>query len=259
MERAKHPLRIAWLCQCACGQRTIVTGDCLRGGTTKSCGCLKREEARKRREKPKPQPGERFGRLTILAFLGTDSKHPSVRCQCDCGTICEPHWGNVKRGVSRSCGCLRVEELNERATTHGASNTPEYHAWAGMLDRCRRHKNTAFKRYGGRGIRVCERWSRSFENFLADLGPRPTPTASLDRIDPNGHYEPSNCRWETRQIQRVNQRRTKLFTFNGHTGTLKDLATRAGISYSMVHQRMKTLNWTLEDAMTTPAGQPRPR
>jgi hypothetical protein len=236
----------------------IADGAMLKNGNTKSCGCWRREEARRRAEKPKPQPGDRFGRLTVIAFLGTQGRYPRVRCQCDCGHITEPHWYNLKSGGTLSCGCLHEEIISARFTTHGRSRTPEYFVWRLMKTRCLLASGKDFQRYGARGIRVCDRWRSSFANFLADMGPRPTPQHSIDRINNDGHYEPSNCRWATARTQRENQRRTRFYTFNGHTGTLKDLATRAGISYSMVHQRMKKPNWTIEEAMTTPAGQPRP-
>lgn len=199
--------RAAWACACACGTQIAVRAESLLTANTRSCGCWKRSEAKRRREKPKPQPGDRFGRLTVLAFLGKQTRYPRVRCQCDCGQITEPHWYNLKSGNTRSCGCWHEEIISARFTTHGRSRTPEYVAWKQLKTRCLLATGKDFPLYGGRGIRVCDRWRSSFANFLADMGPRPTPGHSMDRIDPEGHYEPTNCRWATPREQRLNQRR----------------------------------------------------
>lgn len=203
---------------------------------------------------PRIEPGARFGRLTVLAYCQPqpDPKHPRYRCRCDCGTEKTFDGGNIERGVSTSCGCLRVEQLRARSITHGGSNTAEYRIWFDMKERCGNKSKRDFMNYGGRGISVCSRWLGDFAAFYADMGPRPSTKHSIDRKDTNGHYEPDNCRWATATQQRENQRRTRLFTFNGHTGTLKDLARRAGISYTAVHQRVNTLGWTVDKALTTP-------
>ena len=252
VSRAPPSDRVRWLCRCACHALVIVGSNRLTSGRAHSCGCWRREQSRARREKPKPQPGDRHGRLTILTFLGADSRHPSVRCQCDCGTIFEPHWGNVKKGVTKSCGCLRVEQLVNRSTTHGLSRSAEFSIWADMIARCSTLTNRSYARYGGRGITVCAQWLDSFEQFYADMGPRPSPRHSIDRIENDGHYESTNCRWATAQTQRVNQRRTVLLTHHGVSGTLKDLARHVGLRYSAVRQRVTTMSWSLDRALTTP-------
>ncbi len=203
---------------------------------------------------PRIEPGTRFGRLVVASYCQPqpDPKHPKYLCVCDCGTEKAFNGGNLERGASASCGCLRIEQLRARSTTHGMSYTPEFRIWCDLRERCSNPSRDDFERYGARGITVCARWLESFENFFADMGHRPSAKHSIDRIDTNGNYEPDNCRWATATIQRENQRRTKLFTFNGHTGTLKDLARRAGISYTAVHQRVNTLKWTVEKALTTP-------
>ncbi len=206
LSRATHR-RVAWLCQCACGQQTIVTGDKLSNGHTQSCGCWRREQTSRQRSKPKPQAGEVYGRLTVIEFLDHDSRHPRVRCRCACGNITEPHWQSLKKGQTLSCGCFRREITAQVTRTHGQSSAREFWTWAGMIDRCYRAKRKDFSRYGGRGIRVCDRWRYSFANFYADMGPRPSPKHSIDRIDTNGHYEPDNVRWATAREQRMNQRR----------------------------------------------------
>jgi hypothetical protein len=169
--------------------------------------------------------------------------------RCDCGTEKAIQLDNLAR--TRSCGCIKREMLAAKAT-HRMSKSPEYRVWAHMIDRCTRVAREDFARYGARGITVCTRWLDAFEHFLADMGPRPTPKHSIDRIDNALGYTPENCRWATAKTQRINQRRQVLHTHNGITGTLKDLAHYAGLSYSAVHQRVAKQRWSVHRALSTP-------
>lgn len=194
--------------------------------------------------------GHRNGRLVIIEFVRDPKKpkHPFYRCQCDCGRTVKVNRANLRR--THSCGCLRVEQLVARSRTHGMSYTPEFKAWCSIRERCGNPNRSDYARYGGSGITVCERWLESFDAFFADMGRRPSRKHSIDRIDPNGRYEPSNCRWANATQQRTNQRRTKLHTFQGFTGTLKQLSERHGISYTALVQRVNVLKWPLEKAVT---------
>lgn len=141
-------------------------------------------------------------------------KSPSGRlyvmwlCKCQCGTVRTIRTSKLtsKSSKSRSCGCLSSELVKKRATTHGMSNTREYTTYRAMIKRCYNAKDPAYSSYGCRGIRVCKRWRSSFENFFSDMGERPDGK-SIDRINVNGDYEPSNCKWSTKSEQQLNRRK----------------------------------------------------
>jgi hypothetical protein len=155
--------------------------------------------------------GKVFGRWTVIAYAGVSPDH-HWRCICTCGTRRVVRGANLVLGKSKSCGCLERELTASRNTRHGHARrgfkTPEYWSWTGMIQRCKSSAHSAFRNYGGRGIRACKRWcgSNGFANFLADMGNRP-PNLTLDRRNNGGNYTPQNCRWATRREQRANQRR----------------------------------------------------
>ncbi len=132
---------------------------------------------------------------------------------------------------------------------HGMRNTPEYLAWVHMKDRCYRLKDKSYHNYGGRGIAVCERWRKSFTAFYDDMGKRPTDKHSIDRIDNNGNYEPSNCRWATKQEQADNRRSGYRFTYGGKTLTIRQWSNESGIAYDTLRQRLLRYKWSIEKAL----------
>lgn len=143
---------------------------------------------------------QRFGKLVVTARAGSDKHQKATwRCLCDCGVETVVSSGNLRKGNSRSCGCVRDEKIGALHLSHGHFRnykmSPTYAIWHGMLTRCTNPNTKQWKDYGGRGITVCERW-RLFENFLADMGERP-PNLQIDRINNNENYEPSNCQWVT--------------------------------------------------------------
>lgn len=156
----------------------------------------------------------RFNRLIVVSRVSTTDKRNSAwLCRCDCGVETEVLRGNLTSGRTHSCGCLHKEASSLRTITHGHTvkrngvfrATRTYNSWSSMIERCCCLQSKKFAAYGARGVQVCDRWRQSFTDFLADMGIRPTGT-SLDRIDPFGNYEPTNCRWADGSTQRWNRR-----------------------------------------------------
>jgi hypothetical protein len=150
----------------------------------------------------KEMAGRRFGRLNVICRAADPGKRARWLCQCDCGNVHIVAGSTLRNSRVQSCGCLFKATNGLR---HNKSFTPEYAAWKDMRYRCENPNSHAWKGYGGRGIKVCERW-QNFENFYIDMGPRPLGM-TLDRINNDGNYEPGNCRWTTRKEQRLNQRK----------------------------------------------------
>jgi hypothetical protein len=150
----------------------------------------------------------RFGRLTALRPATWRHRRLLWECRCDCGKTLVVDGNNLRRGHTRSCGCFSRESLRRRMTTHGKRRTAEYSVWRDMWTRCTNPNGKFYQHYGGRGIRVCNRWKR-FENFLSDMGLRPDGL-TLERKNTNGNYTPSNCKWATRLEQNRNRRNCKI-------------------------------------------------
>lgn len=191
-------------CVCDCGTEKVVNRGSLLRGLSTSCGCLKNEALGKRRLKD--LTGKRFDRLFVLS-RGSDDRNRLLKwiCRCDCGTEKEVYGCALTRGLTRSCGCL-TKELPNSNLQHGRTGTAEHRAWVNMRRRCHDPKCPEFIYYGKRGITVCERWRDSFINFLEDMGPKPTPAHSIERLDNDLGYFPSNCKWATKNEQALNRR-----------------------------------------------------
>lgn len=187
-------------------------------------------------------PGLIIGRLHVLKETSRDRwGNRRFECRCECGQIREIRGTVLKRGESRSCGCLHRDNLRRRVTRHGHSRnnqtTPTYRSWRNMLDRCFSESSPNYKYYGARGIKVCQRW-KSFENFIADMGERPVGMF-LDRVDNDGNYEPGNCRWSTARSQACNRRNTVTVVVDGVDRPLIEVCRERGLNYNAAHRRLR--------------------
>ena len=189
--------------------------------------------------------GTRFERWTVLSYEG----HSRYQCLCDCGQSTFVRADRLRNGQSRSCGCIQKEVATKLATTHGCARTPTYLIWRGMLQRCQNPGSRIYKYYGGRGIAICERWQK-FENFAADMGERPDGL-TIDRINNDGNYEPSNCRWASKKEQSQNSSRKRLVAFNGVTKNLCEWTELLQLDLKAVRQRLRN-GWSPELAFTKP-------
>ncbi len=149
--------------------------------------------------------GQRFGNLTAIQPLPPLHGKSIWHFKCDCGKDISARLAHVCSGSTKSCGCYLKQWAINKFTKHARSHTTEYNIWSSIKQRCTNQKHKYYEHYGGRGIRICKEWEHSFENFLRDVGPRPKGL-TLDRINNNGNYEPTNCRWASYKEQRANSR-----------------------------------------------------
>lgn len=197
--------------------------------------------------------GARFGRLTVLFRDNADRQNVRWMCLCDCGNKKSIRGDHLKRGETTSCGCYsrEVASKRERGKTQRRYRSPEYNAWHHMIARCEKPSDPRFYCYGARGITVCDRWKGrdGFKNFIEDMGHRPGPEYSIDRINNNGNYEPSNCRWSTRVEQANNKSNNILILYHGETKTLGAWAREFGFDYKNIWERMNRYGWSFEKAI----------
>lgn len=196
--------------------------------------------------------GQTFNRWTVVSRVKTDLRPiTQYLCRCSCEKKAERILSGwlLKAGISKSCGCWLSERISLRNRTHGMYGTSEYRTWQSMLGRCHSKTHKSFWRYGGSGIFVCDRWRNSFENFYADMGPKPSPKHSIDRIDGTGSYTPENCRWATTGEQLRNRRVTRFIEFQGKKLTAKEWEPFSGVKPDTLLRRIK-LGWTPERALT---------
>lgn len=256
---------VFWMCECIhCGKISKNIPSNVRSGRVARCSCQKEAEAK---AKWNAEIGKKYNRLTVIGIehrLSGRYAKPYAICNCDCGRSVTTQIQNVKLGITKSCGCIE-EEILEKAKDGRAvarSKSPLYGTWSGMKARCFNEKNRNYKDYGGRGITVCPDWlgPEGFDRFEAwsyENGYKPESGLSLDRIDVNGNYEPSNCRYANIHIQAVNKRpakrRTvKTYAIDGEEKTLNQWCSKYHISDVAVKYRMNTLGMTLEEALKTP-------
>lgn len=182
--------------------------------------------------------GQKFNRCTIVGYVAGSRKKPAKYIyKCDCGNIGRASGNSFKNGNTKSCGCYKNEVFKVFVQKHGKYLSSEYRAWAAMIQRCSNRENRNFKNYGSRGIKVCKRW-RSFENFYADMGDRPSAKHSVDRQNNNKGYSKQNCRWATLKQQNSNTRRNRYFTYKKRTLHLSDWAKLLGLDGKTLYYRL---------------------
>lgn len=200
---------------------------------------------------------KQFGRLTVIERAENQyvvNTQACWLCRCACGVLKVVLGQTLRSGLANSCGCLSREMTITRSTIHGQSRrgdkTRTYRVWLSMVNRCRNPNAEGYADYGARGIMVCDRWLTSFENFFVDMGECP-PGLTIERIDNNGNYEPTNCKWATQTTQARNRRSNRIVTINGETMCLVEAVERfgCGLSYDTVSRRINGLGWSIEDAL----------
>jgi len=196
--------------------------------------------------------GRRFGRLTAVEFVEVRDKNAYWKCLCDCGTTSVVCRCSLVQGCSRSCGCLNLETITRHGHCRINTNSLEYSSWESMNQRCLNPNNSAYRNYGGRGVTVCKRW-RKFENFLEDMGPRPSRAYSLERVKNELGYSKSNCVWATKAQQVRNMRRNVWVTAFRKTQCLVDWSRELRMSYMTLKHRIQVQGMTPEQAMTLPS------
>lgn len=196
--------------------------------------------------------GRRFGRLTVIEFYDHNKYgQPRWLCKCDCGNTTVVVGSDIRSGSTSSCGCLWKERIMEAKVTHGMSYSNVYPEYRNMKSRCYDENAHNYKWYGGRGIKMCDRWKDDIHDFYNDVSKLPhfgEKGYTLDRIDNDGDYEPGNVRWATNSEQCNNRSSNLLYEYDGKTRTLKEISDITGIPYKTLHKRIRVLGWKPETA-----------
>lgn len=220
----------------------------LKSGNIKTCGCGRTRNIL----------GKRFGKLLVVEkakpILLKSGKHATAwKCLCDCGQEVIVKTNSLIEGHTKSCGCYHDELFKNAVTKHNLSRTRIYRIWAGLFQRCKNKNNPSYKDYGGRGICICEEWN-DFENFVEWARQNGyEKKLTLDRIDVNGNYCPTNCRWATPKEQSNNRRDNHFMEYNGKKYTLTEFARENQIDPSVFSYRYRA-GWSIEEAINTPIG-----
>jgi hypothetical protein len=204
--------------------------------------------------KLKDLTGQKFGELTVIQRAENDKKgRTQWLCQCDCGKQKIIRGSSLTFGNTKSCGCLSIEKLKKMSSTHKMAKTRLYKIWANIKTRCLNPKYPRFCDYGGRGITICNEWIESFENFSKwALNNGYADSLAIDRINNNGNYEPSNCRWVSNKINSLNKRNNLIFEYQNKKQCLKMWAEELNIDYVLLYNRIVRRKWTFEKAISTP-------
>ena len=190
--------------------------------------------------------GQKFGRLTAIEKTNKkNSKGYLWYCKCDCGNICYTNSYRLRSGHTKSCGCITKK--------HGFFGTRIYKIWDSMKQRCYNPKCDAYMNYGGRGITICDEWKNDFMSFCNwSMNNGYSDNLTIDRIDVNGNYEPSNCRWADDIIQHNNTRKNPHFEYKGEIHTIPEWSRITGLNINTIKERIFKYHWSIEDSLTTP-------
>lgn len=186
--------------------------------------------------------GRRFGSLYVIERVKGRTGRPYYHCTCDCGKTTEILGLSLSGGTTKTCGCSQGEK-------HGLRRSREYSSWQAMKDRCYNKNNERYADWGGRGIQVCDEWIKSFTAFYNHIGPRPSPTHSIDRIDTNGNYEPGNVRWASQEEQQNNKRSNVYVSFDCGTLTVAQWCKYIGRDQRLITNRVIKLGETHKAAL----------
>jgi hypothetical protein len=205
--------------------------------------------------------GRRFGYLTVISYAGHKNNRIYFNCKCDCGNQKEIRGSHLKGGLIVSCGCYHkkvTSTISQKVITHGKSQTRLYRVFMDMKTRCYNSKSKDYKNYGGRGITICKEWLQdytSFEDWALKNGYDESAkkgVCTIDRINVNGNYEPSNCRWVSNKEQANNKTTNHYITYNGETKTISQWSSITGISKSVILNRLVRHKWSVKRALTEP-------
>lgn len=195
---------------------------------------------------------QKFNKLLVLRRLPNQGKKVMWECLCDCGNLTSVTTSNLKSGRTKSCGCLRINQIVSRSTTHNQRHTNLYEVWKTIKQRCCNPNSQAYKNYGARGISICNEWKIDFNSFyLWSMSNGYRKGLTIDRIDFNGNYEPSNCRWVDRLTQANNTRTNVFIEFNNEIHTIAEWSRIYNIKPTVLYCRLRK-GWSLEKSVTEP-------
>lgn len=232
--RNKHSKK-QWLCKCDCGNTCVRIEGNLKTTPVPHCGCSPAWKGFNKRFTD--LSGQKFGRLTVRKFYGKDKySHNLWLCDCECGGVAVVDTSALTGGKTTSCGCWQIESTIQRSSTHGKTHERLYRIYAHMKDRCYLSTSKTYADYGGRGVTICNEWLNDFQAFYDwAIANGYNDDLTIDRIDVNGNYEPSNCRWATMKEQANNRRITLKHTYKGITHTLPEWEEITGINYAHLY------------------------
>ncbi len=236
--------------RCDCGNEVLCCLSKVRNGYVNSCGCLQKEKARQ--AVFRDLTGQKFNHLTVIKYVGRKNKKTIWHCVCDCGNEKDVDSNSLISGNTKACGCHQYDGLEKRRT-HGKSKTRLYRIWSNMKSRCYYPNAKYFENYGGRGIRVCDEWINDFVKFYEwAMENGYSDNLTIDRIDNDGNYSPTNCQWVTRSTQMNNVRNNRIIEYNGKEQTLAEWAVELEMPYYILNGRINSLNWDINRAFETP-------